>query len=228
MGVQGGTASGVAFRIEPDGTCVIGQETGKCSTTLGSLSYTGSRGLSRYSWKIKDDELTISARGAIPMVFRRVNTTQPNGQAPTGGPFTETSWGVSLVIPDTWKIAAIDTGLLLGSDSEPGLMLVKSMKGASREMLEAEFNQGIQDSGISLMPTAKAQAYAVKTRTGIAGEFAGAGQKGERLRGRMIGILTGYGDAIVFVGVTGEAQFPTLKSRLDWMANSVTFTQPAN
>src|SRR5215471_2375006 len=100
MGVQGGTASGVAFRIEPDGTCVIGQETGKCSTTLGSLSYTGSRGLSRYSWKIKDDELTISARGAIPMVFRRVNTAQPNGPAPTGGPFTEPSWGVSLVIPD--------------------------------------------------------------------------------------------------------------------------------
>jgi hypothetical protein len=225
-GVQGGTAAGVAFRIEPDGTCVIGQETGKCQTTLGTLSYTGSQGLSKYTWKIKDDVLTISRKGAIPMVFRRQNLNPAPVSTAPGGPYTQQPWGVTFEVPPGWKVAEADTMLLLGSDTEPGLIIVRFMNQATREALLSEYNAGLQDNGVSLPPAIPAQPFAAKTRTGIAGEFAGTNLKGERLKARMIGVLTGYGDAVIFVGVTGEQQYPTVKTRVDWIANSVTFKQP--
>jgi hypothetical protein len=97
------------------------------------------------------------------------------------------------------------------------------MPSTDRQGLTAAYGQGLQESGVNLMPTARLEDFSGR---GLAGELGGVGADGQRLRARVIGAPTPFGDALVFVGVTTAEQYARLAPRVDALAASAHFERP--
>jgi hypothetical protein len=223
VGVWSG--GGTTIRIETNGKCSVGAEVGKCQTLLKALFYQPPNGqVVQYGWSVKGDELTISGNGAN-QVFKRGEAEPATTavSAPTEGRWSHPTWGVEFALPVGWKAAERDGLVLLGSDTEAGLIVVRFMPKTDRNLLMAGYREGLQESGVSLMPTKAAEDF---NGRGLAGELGGQGQDGSRLTARVVGIPTQFGDAAVFLGVTTSEKYPNLKARVDAMAASATFMQP--
>jgi hypothetical protein len=231
------TGNGTTIKIEANGRCSVNQEVGKCQTLLKALFYQPPNGqLITYSWSVKGDELTISGNG-VNQVFKRGTdepvpapapvTATPAAAPPTpgaaAGRWSHPTWGLDFALPAGWKAGERDGLVLLGSDTEAGLIIVRFMPKTDRQMLMAGYREGLQESGVSLMPTKAIEEFA---GGGLAGELAGMGPDGSRLTGRVIGVPTPFGDAAVFLGLTTAEKYAGLKPRVDALAASASFTQP--
>lgn len=229
------TGNGTTIKIEANGRCSVGPEVGKCQTLLKALFYQPPNGqVVSYGWSVKGDELTISGNG-VNQVFQRgsdapppapmTNTAPAPPPAPgaTAGQWSHPTWGLDFALPAGWKAGERDGLVLLGSDTEAGLILVRFLPKTDRQMLAAGYREGLQESGVSLMPTRAIEDFAGR---GLAGELGGMGQDGSRLTARVIGIPTPFGDAAVFLGVTTAEKYATLKTRVEALAASASFTQP--
>jgi hypothetical protein len=234
VGVWAG--NGITIKIEANGRCSVNQEVGKCQTLLKALFYQPPNGQAiTYGWSVKGDELTIGGNG-VNQVFKR-GTDEPASPAPTpvtaaappsppgdtAGRWSHPAWGLDFALPAGWKAGERDGLVLLGSDTEAGLIVVRFMPKTDRQMLAAGYREGLQESGVSLMPTKAIEEFA---GGGLAGELGGMGQDGSRLRARVIGVTTPFGDAAVFLGVTTAEKYAGLEPRVDALAASVSFTQP--
>lgn len=230
------------LKIEANGRCTVNGEVGKCQTLRSALFYSGPNGaLNTYGFRIKDDELTISGGGQV-LVFRRVTETAaqpPAAQpapasppapgapaAPAAGRWAHPYWGLEFAPPPGWKVAEREGNVLLGSDTEPGLMLARFMPGANRQMLLQGYGEGLKEEGVTLMPSARAEDFKAGANAGVAGELAGMAQNGSQLKARVIGVLTPFGDAAVFMGITTADKYAGLKPRVDALAASAGFTRP--
>jgi hypothetical protein len=238
------SANGTTIKIEANGRCSVGREVGKCQTLLRALFYQPPNGqVITYGWSVKGDELTISGNG-LNQVFKRgtdepspppapapvTGTADPAPPAPpalppgaAAGRWSHPTWGLDFALPAGWKAAERDGLVLLGSDTEAGLIVVRFMPKTDRQMLVAGYREGLQESGVSLMPTKAIEELA---GGGLAGELGGTGQDGARLTARVIGMPTPFGDAAVFLGLTTAEKYAGLKPRVDALAASASFTQP--
>jgi hypothetical protein len=234
------TGNGTTLKVETNGRCSVGPEVGKCQTLRGALFYQGPDGnVATYGWKVAGDDLTISGNG-MNQVFKRGSDspapapapapgTAPPAPAPapppgaTAGRWSHPTWGLDFALPAGWKAGERDGLVLLGSDTEAGLIIVRFMPKTDRQMLMAGYREGLQESGISLMPTKAIEELA---GGGVAGELGGTGQDGSRLTARVIGVTTPFGDAAVFLGLTTPEKYAGLKPRVDALAASASFTQP--
>jgi len=154
----------------------------------------------------------------------------PPVAAPTrstgGSRYNHQPWGVSFVVPEAWKVADRKQALLLASDTEAGLMLVRFMRRTNLQSLAEGYQEGLQEEGLQLMPTVQLQEFSAGDARGLAGELAGVAQDGARIRARVIAIPTPFGDAALALGLTTEEKYAGLKPRLDSLAASLTFTPP--
>jgi hypothetical protein len=160
-----------------------------------------------------------------PAKAGRAETPAP-APAGKGTPFSKESWGVSLTIPAGWRGAEKDGNLLIGGESEAGLIIVRFVAKLTREAMLAEYGRGLQEGGMNLMPVAPALDYRTPGAKGVAGELTGMGPNGASYRGRAIGLLSRFGGALVVLGLTSAEQYPTLKARTEALAQSVSFTAP--
>jgi hypothetical protein len=232
VGVWSG--NGTTLRIEANGKCSVGPEVGKCQTLLKALFYQPPNGqVVTYGWSVKGDELTISGSG-VNQVFKRgepepapAPTPAPAAaNTPSAGRWSHPYWGLDFAIPAGWKAAERDGIVLLGSDTEAGLIIVRFMPKTDRQMLLAGYREGIQESGVNLLPTKQAEEFAAGANRGLAGELGGLAQDGSRLSARIIAVQTQFGDAAVFLGLTTNEKYAGLKPRVEALAASSTFTQP--
>jgi len=230
------TAGATTIRIEASGRCSVGAEVGKCQTLRGALFYQAPNGtVTTYGWKVAGEELTITGNG-INQVFQRGEAPAPptpaTATAPAVAPpgsasrWSDETWGVSFELPAGWKAAMRDGILLLGSDTEPGLMVVRFSPKTDRAALTAGYGQGLQESGVNLMPTARIEEFAAGANRALAGELGGMAQNGSRLTARVVGVPTPFGDAVVFLGVTTPEQYAKLKPRVDALAAGASFAKP--
>jgi hypothetical protein len=240
-----GSASKTMLRVEANGSCTIDQQAGTCQTIRGALFFQRKGGaLVTYGWKVKGAELTVSG-GDLPrsLVLQRVEPGQASTAAapaptpvaaasavtpkgPSAGRFSHPYWGVDFAIPAAWKANQREDTVLLGSDTEAGLMLVRFTRSTNRQALLQEYSKGFQEEGVKLAPTTRAENFTAGSNQGLEGEMAGTATNGSRLQARVIGVLSPFGDAAIFMGLTTAEQYAKLKPRVDALAASVAFSQP--
>lgn len=141
-----------------------------------------------------------------------------------GTPFRREAWGLGFTVPPNWRAADRDGLLLLGSDTEAGLMILRFLPRTTREELLASYREGVQDANLIAQPVAEAEPFDVPGATGLAGVMEGQAQDGTTLRVRSIAVLSRHGGAVVLLALTTPPQFARLQARADALARSVVFT----
>ena len=180
----------------------------------------------------------LKARGATPELIaalRKAGETRPISAPPSkaaapsvaaGRRYTHDRWGLSFATPPGWKVGERSGNLMLGSDTEAGLMVVRFVRKTSLEALGEGYREGLQEEGLQLMPASQLENFQAGTARGLAGEMAGNSSDGYRIRARVIAVLSPYGDAPVVLGLTTEEKYPQLKPRVEALARSMTFSEP--
>jgi hypothetical protein len=155
--------------------------------------------------------------------------TRPPGAArggTRGSRFNHEKWGISFALPPGWKVGERQGLLLMGSDTEAGLIILRLVRRTSLQQLVEDYGEGMQEEGLQLMPTTAAQQFPASTYQAVAGELAGIAQDGARIRARAIAVASPFGDAAVVLGMTTEEKYPGLKPRVESIASSFQFSRP--
>ena len=195
---------------------------------------------SRLKAKGATDELIVALRasgGAQPakpsaraatQAATRTRPVQPGGSpgAARGSRFNHEKWGLSFAVPPGWKVGERQGFLLMGSDTEAGLIIVRLARRTTLEQLVQDYGEGMQEEGLQLMPTMQAQEFPAGRNRAVAGELAGTAQDGAQIRARTIAVASPFGDAAVVLGMTTEEKYSGLKPRVESVASSFSFTQP--
>jgi hypothetical protein len=196
---------------------------------------------SRLKAKGATDDLLAALRGSGEVQRTAASPTpaspMPRGAAKTpgagglaaalGGPrHNQEKWGLSFAIPPNWKVGERAGALLLGSDTEAGLMIIRFMRRTNLQTLAEGYQEGMQEEGLQLMPAGQLKGFAAGGAQGLAGEMAGVAQDGARIRARTIGVQSPYGDAAVVMGLTTEEKYQQLKPRVESLASSFSFHPP--
>jgi hypothetical protein len=150
---------------------------------------------------------------------------QPGGRS-GGARFNHEKWGLSFAVPPGWKVGERQGFLLMGSDTEAGLIMVRLARRTTLEQLVQEYGEGMQEEGLQLMPTMQAQEFPAGQNRAVAGELAGTAQDGAQIRARTIAVASPFGDAAVVLGMTTEAKYSGLKPRVESIASSFQFAPP--
>jgi hypothetical protein len=170
-----------------------------------------------------------SAAGMAPSAQRPTSAKAP-ARGPSGatrGPrYNQEKWGLSFAVPPNWKVGERGGALLLGSDTEPGLMIIRFTHRTNLQTLAQGYQEGMQEEGLQLMPVSQLESFSARGAQGLAGEMAGIAQDGARIRARAIGVESRFGDAAVVFGLTTEEKYAGLKPRVDALASSFSFTPP--
>jgi hypothetical protein len=106
------------------------------------------------------------------------------------------------------------------------LMIVRFMRQTTVQALAQGYEEGLQEEGLQLMPTRQLESFSAGGARGLAGELSGTAKDGARIKARVIGIPTPYGDAALVVGLTTQEKYEGLKPRVEALAASLSFGRP--
>jgi len=146
------------------------------------------------------------------------------GQSAPGALYKSDGEGWQIQPPKTWKHAVKDGKLMIGSDTEAGLLLAWFQAGLTYEQAQEYAKQPYQESGLVLMP-GKAAPFTTKAGKAFAVDYSGKAMDGSMIKSRTIAIAGAKG-VIYVAGVTTEPQYAALSKKTDEMAKTVTFFTP--
>ncbi len=171
---------------------------------------------------------TLAAARPATQPATRARAPQPGGAVSgmQGSRFNHEKWGLSFTAPPGWKVAERQGLLLMGSDTEAGLIVIRLARRATLNQLVQEYGEGMQEEGLQLMPTMAAQDFPAGRNPAVAGELAGMAQDGARIRARTVAVASPFGDAAVVLGMTTEEKYAGLKPRVEAIASSFQFSEP--
>lgn len=115
---------------------------------------------------------------APPPASAKVPPGRPAGGA-RDSRFEHEKWGLSFTVPPNWKVGERQGVLLLGSDTEAGLIIIRLARRTSLEQLVQDYGEGMEEEGLQLMPTAEAQEFPGRAEPRHGGR---AGRDGPRRR----------------------------------------------
>jgi len=208
---------GIAFAMSP----ALASKLKAKGATDDLLAALRSSGAAQRTAAAPTPENPIASRGAA-------KTPGAGGlAAAAGGPrHTQEKWGLSFAVPPNWKVGERGGVLLLGSDTEAGLMIIRFMRRTTLQALAEGYQEGMQEEGLQLTPASQLETFTAGGARGLAGEMAGVAQDGARIRVRTIGVQSPYGDAAVVMGLTTEEKYQQLKPRVESLASSFSFRPP--
>lgn len=138
---------------------------------------------------------------------------QTQAQAPAPAPkpadggkrVSDAQMGISFVPPPGWIAQRQGEGLLLGSNTHKGFILIMPHSFTGLNQMTEEAGQGIveEDSGIQLMPASRFQAFG---SNGISGDFEGMVQ-GRRARAFAIGLLSPRGGGVTILAAVESGSY---------------------
>ncbi|MBI4164278.1 MAG: hypothetical protein HY508_00925 [Acidobacteria bacterium] len=208
---------GVSFAINSASVSRL-KAKGATSALVGALQQAGGRG---------GAGTAESRRPTNPLSGSSSGGRAAGGAASSrGSRFNHEKWGISFVTPAGWKVGERQGLLLLGSDTEAGLILIRLVRKASLDQLIQDYGEGIQEEGLQLTPTVQAQNFPAGQNRAAAGELAGVAQDGARIRARTVAVASPFGDAVVVLGMTTEEKYSGLKPRVESIASSFQFSPP--
>jgi hypothetical protein len=172
-----------------------------------------------------------SAGSPGPPVDAARSVPAPPAPQATGATAGGRTWrseyeGWSIEIPQGWKSAPKESGLVLGSDSEAGMILVFPEAVTDQAALERGLGEILAATGT--FPAAPAlQPVALPGGKGLWTEVRGTAKDGTALQIRAVGVV-GAGGTVGVLGITtpDEARFKNLRQRVDAVARSVRFFAP--
>lgn len=147
-------------------------------------------------------------------------------QALADTPWKKEAWGVELRVPAGWRSGEQNGVLLMGSETEAGLIVVRYFPKTTQAELSAGYQAGVSESGVRLEPSGKAREFKVPGGTALSGELSGSAADGSTLEALSIAVLSRWGGAAVVFGLTDEAHFAGIRSRVEAVAESVRFSEP--
>lgn len=131
--------------------------------------------------------------------------------------------GISFTIPEGWVGQEVDGGYLIGSHTQPGLVMLSLHDLASVEALRANAAQGIVEEGIMLRPTGQLEGVG---GNGIGGEYAGT-FSGQQVKAYIVGLVNPNGNGVTIMAATEPAKYNAEYRKLALaVANSTRFSTP--
>ncbi|MGA2329803.1 MAG: hypothetical protein ABSH05_26430 [Bryobacteraceae bacterium] len=129
-------------------------------------------------------------------------------------------------VPPSWKVTDRTSLLLMGSDAEPGLIVIRLVRGTNKTALLSDYGEGLTEEGLRLMPSSPASEFAAGPYQGVSGELAGLAADRSQIKARIVAVMSPFGDAAVVLGMTTAEKYAQLKPRVDAIAASVSFVKP--
>lgn len=126
--------------------------------------------------------------------------------------------------PKVWKYALQGGKLMIGSDTEAGLMLAWFQPGVTYEQAVEYAKQPYEEQGLVLTP-GPAAPFATKAGRALVVEYTGQAMDGSTIKSRAVAIVGAKG-VVYAVGVTTQPQFAALSKRVDELAKGVSFFTP--
>lgn len=148
-----------------------------------------------------------------------------SGPAFAQGKYTDEGAGWSVEIPKGWKHGEQGGRVLIGSDTEAGLMVAWYDESSSYEDLQREAKKGIQEEGVSLSPAGPAKPFESSAGRALQVSLRGRAQDGTELAALVIGVTRGQG-AVGLLALTTPEQIAGLEKRLYNLAGSLRFFAP--
>ncbi len=131
--------------------------------------------------------------------------------------------GVSFTIPSGWQGQETEGGVLLGSNTEAGFILLMQHQASSIDQLKQEADQGLYDEDVALTRSGE---YETIGPAGIGAEFSGTIQY-ERAKAYVIGLINPHGAGLTILSATSAQQYgPRYRELALSVAKSVRFYQP--
>lgn len=131
--------------------------------------------------------------------------------------------GLKFTIPSNWVGQETEEGMLLGSNTEAGLLVVLPHEYTSFEQIKQGADEGLVDEGIQLR---RSGAFRQEGSRGLGAEFSGMVQ-GESAKAYVIAVLNPKGGGITVMALTTTAIYSEqLVSRARSLAGSVVFFEP--
>lgn len=211
---------GMAFPLNPASVSRL-KAKGATNALIGALQQAEDRG---------SGEVTAANPLQSPAQRPSASSRSPEAASPAaparGSRYRHDNWGISFVPPPGWKVGERQGLLLMGSDTEAGLIIIRMARRTSLQQLVQDYGEGMEEEGLQLMPTVQAREFPAGRNQAVAGELAGVAQDGARIRARAVAVASPFGDAAVVLGMTTEEKYAGLKPRVESIASSFEFSQP--
>lgn len=132
-------------------------------------------------------------------------------------------WGVTFQAPEGWVHRQTDEGVLMGSNTEKGVILVFPHSYNSLDELRAEAAKGIAEEGAQLVLAGGVEAFG---SNGLAAEYQGIAD-GQQARAYAVGLISPHGGgATILTAVESGAYSAAYAERVRAIARSVRFSPP--
>lgn len=131
--------------------------------------------------------------------------------------------GLVFTIPQGWVGQESGEAFVMGSNTEPGLLMLLPHESNSLETLRQEAAAGLQDESISLQPEGVLKNI---SSNGIGGLFSGTVQ-GEKAKAYIIGLINPHGPGLTIIAMTEAGKYAARYEQLALaLAKSVRFSKP--
>ncbi len=184
---------------------------------------------------LQNGQLTISSEGDT-FVLKQLGqkpaakpATSPS-PAPTAakpsapGEVKNNDWGMSFMKPAGWDGRLTESGYVLGSNTQKGILLILPNEAKDMATMRAEAQKGLMEEGGTFLSLAGQ----LKTvgKNGLAGKYQGTLQ-GEQANAYVLGLISPheYG-AIVMVAVEPGSYGPAYEQLVEKLAKSIRFFKP--
>jgi hypothetical protein len=146
-------------------------------------------------------------------------------QAARTGLYKSAFDGWQVTVPSAWKYVVSEGSLVLGSDTEAGLITVEFTSGLTIAQMEATASQGIAEEGVMLSPMGAPKRTKIAGNPAVVADFSGQTVDGTPIRGRGVGIAGAQGGVVV-LAITSPEKIGGLRKRVDQIARSVKLFKP--
>ncbi len=141
-------------------------------------------------------------------------------QAQTTGKVDFKHLGISFSVPDGWVGQEMAGGYLMGSHSEPGLIMLILHDITSMEAMRTNARQGIRDEGVFLMPAGDLEGVGSR---GVGGVYSGT-LNGQKVTSYIVGLVNPHGSGVTIMAATDPAKYSATYRKLALaVANSTQF-----
>jgi len=131
--------------------------------------------------------------------------------------------GIRFTIPEGWKGAESGEVFLMGSDTQPGLIILMTHQESQIQVLKSQAEAGLVDEGVNLQ---KAGEFEQVGTEGVGAEFSGNIQ-GTPARAYIAAVINPFGTGVTIVAATDVPNFsPVYKQLAHEIAESLKFSQP--
>ncbi len=148
----------------------------------------------------------------------------PRGPVAQGKPYKSANDGAEIVIPDGWVYRETETGLVLGSNTEPGLIVVWVSQAKLPEAVDREMSEALASTGGTFGKLEGRQSVTLTGGETTVAEATGKDAQGVSLRARLLAVA-GKDVTVMVAGLTTNEseKMNGIRRRTDSMARSVKF-----